>query len=207
MTVVCFFLALLGPLARALGSKLQLIDHRFIRLFILALYLLSATRSLKKAAQTMSSNAAPSNSSNAFPGEWFADQRRSLHVPLTRLSLLPDYRSSVGLQYVSRGFYVLFSFLPSLVAIALLGFGAAEMFSLYSQGELTKLLNMAKQTELTFDLVSASCTSSQSLNLHLPSLADNRGCLCEPDGRGPLCLLPAAVPACLLGRLSRIPGP
>ena len=47
----------------------------------------------------------------------------------------------------------MFAFLPSLVAIALLGFGGLELFSLYHQGELTKLFNMAKQTELTIDLV------------------------------------------------------
>lgn len=116
------------------------------------------------------------------------------------LSLIPDYRSSVGLQYVSRGFSILFSFLPSLAAIALLGFGAVEMFSLYHQGDLTKLFNMAKQTELTFDLV-RHCMHEQVSREEIcdskssPSLSDHCCCMCKLDGGGPLGVLPVAVQA------------
>lgn len=66
----------------------------------------------------------------------------------------PDYRSTVKLKYVTEGFRVLLSYFPSLVAIPLAGFGALELLNLWNNGELVKLWNVAKQTELTLDLIS-----------------------------------------------------
>ena len=67
--------------------------------------------------------------------------------------MLPDYRESVGLKYVKRGFHLLLSLAPSIVAVVLGGFGTAELLHLWNQGELHKLWRVALQTELTFDLV------------------------------------------------------
>lgn len=64
-----------------------------------------------------------------------------------------DYRQSVGIKYVMRGFDVLFAFIPPLVVLAVGSFGALELFNLHRQGELQRLWTMALQTELTFDLV------------------------------------------------------
>ena len=64
-----------------------------------------------------------------------------------------DYRQSVGLKYVMRGFDALFAFIPPLIVLAVGSFGALELLNLHRQGELQRLWTMALQTELTFDLV------------------------------------------------------
>lgn len=72
----------------------------------------------------------------------------------------PDYRGSVALKYVTRGFQLLFSYVPSLLAIPLAGFASLEMLNLWNKGELAKLWAVAKQTELTFDLITVVGCSS-----------------------------------------------
>ncbi|GAX78445.1 hypothetical protein CEUSTIGMA_g5886.t1 [Chlamydomonas eustigma] len=72
----------------------------------------------------------------------------------------PDYRGSVALKYVKRGFQTAFNIVPAIGAIVVAGFGAAELLNLWNQGELHKLWNVALQTELTFDLITViGCTS------------------------------------------------
>jgi len=48
---------------------------------------------------------------------------------------------------------VLFSYAPHIAAVPLACFGGLELLNLWNQGELHKLWNVAKQTELTFDLI------------------------------------------------------
>jgi hypothetical protein len=64
-----------------------------------------------------------------------------------------DYRRTVALKYVKRGFTYIIAYVPSIVAIALAAFASLEMLNLLQQGELKKLWNVARQTELTLDLV------------------------------------------------------
>lgn len=64
-----------------------------------------------------------------------------------------DYRRTVGLKYVKRGFQTMFMVAPSLVAVPLIFFGGVELLNLYNQGELDRLFRVARQTELTLDLV------------------------------------------------------
>lgn len=74
----------------------------------------------------------------------------------------------MSLQYVKQGFQLLFATVPFLLAVPLAGFALLELLNLHSQGELVKLWQVARQTELTVDLVrSAADRSSQSCNIAL----------------------------------------
>eukprot|EP00955_Chlamydomonas_euryale_P103447 365492-Chlamydomonas_euryale.AAC.6 len=74
-----------------------------------------------------------------------------------------DYRRTVGLKYVKRGFQALFAVAPPLLALPLLVMGGAELLNLWKQGELHRLFAVARQTELTFDLVRACCGTDREL--------------------------------------------
>ena len=76
--------------------------------------------------------------------------------PCTSVAALSDYRRSVSLSYVRRGFEALFATLPFLIALPLAAFGGLELFSLWKQGELHRLVEVAQRTQLTFDLVRVS---------------------------------------------------
>ncbi|KAJ9516671.1 hypothetical protein QJQ45_015124 [Haematococcus lacustris] len=67
--------------------------------------------------------------------------------------LFPDYRRSVALKYVKRGFHILTSHSLTILCVPLAAFGVLELMSMYHQGELQKLWLVGRQTELTFDLV------------------------------------------------------
>mmetsp|Transcript_7761 Transcript_7761/g.20671 ORF Transcript_7761/g.20671 Transcript_7761/m.20671 type:complete len:559 (-) Transcript_7761:702-2378(-) len=68
--------------------------------------------------------------------------------------LFPDYRRTVALKYVSRGLQVAFSYISlTMLATPFVVFGSLELFNLYRQGELQKLVEVAKQTEMTFDMI------------------------------------------------------
>ena len=71
--------------------------------------------------------------------------------------MLTDYTSSVATKYLKRGFrYALSSkclyalLVPIAVSVAL------ELGNMAQKGELQKLWTVAKQTDLTFNLVSSS---------------------------------------------------
>lgn len=55
------------------------------------------------------------------------------------LPLRSDYRRTVSLSYVLRGFDKVFQLGIPLVAIAAAGLGALELLNLWNQGELHKL--------------------------------------------------------------------
>ncbi|KAL6748112.1 FAE1/Type III polyketide synthase-like protein-domain-containing protein [Haematococcus lacustris] len=67
--------------------------------------------------------------------------------------LFPDYRRSVALKYVKRGFHILISHSLTILCVPLAAFGVLELMNMYHQGELQKLWLVGRQTELTFDLI------------------------------------------------------
>ena len=120
---------------------------------------------------------APATGNPAFPGaqcskllNYLGSRARSaspMHLTIAPF-LRADYRQSVSLQYVKQGFQLLFATVPFLLAVPLAGFALLELLNLHSQGELVKLWQVARQTELTVDLVrSAADRSSQSCNIAL----------------------------------------
>ncbi|GLC34145.1 hypothetical protein PLESTB_000842300 [Pleodorina starrii] len=72
----------------------------------------------------------------------------------------PDYRRSVTLKYVKRGYTFLMSYLLTIALVPLAGMLLLELLNMQRTGELSRLLNVAKQTDLTFDLITVVITFS-----------------------------------------------
>ncbi|MEW5313460.1 MAG: hypothetical protein WDW38_005026 [Sanguina aurantia] len=76
-----------------------------------------------------------------------------------RFAGFPDYRGSVALKYVKRGFFQLCSHAFTITLVPLAGFLVLELARLHNQGELARLLAVAQKTDLTFNLVTViGCT-------------------------------------------------
>ncbi|MEW5317569.1 MAG: hypothetical protein WDW38_008855 [Sanguina aurantia] len=72
----------------------------------------------------------------------------------------PDYRSSVALKYVTRGFRQLVNNAFAIILIPIAGFLGLELVNLYQNGDLIRLWEAASQTDLTFNLITAvGCTT------------------------------------------------
>ncbi|GFH20643.1 3-ketoacyl-CoA synthase, partial [Haematococcus lacustris] len=93
--------------------------------------------------------------------------------------LFPDYRRSVALKYVKRGFHILISHSLTILCVPLAAFGVLELMNMYHQGELQKLWLVGRQTELTFDLVRTArrvpCTQGNTAALHCRTSLHHRG--------------------------------
>ncbi|KAG2449792.1 hypothetical protein HYH02_005315 [Chlamydomonas schloesseri] len=70
----------------------------------------------------------------------------------------PDYRRSVALKYVKRGYTFLMSYVLTIALVPLAGMLLLELVNMHRTGELTRLLSVAKQTDLTFNLVTVIAT-------------------------------------------------
>ncbi|KAG2497371.1 hypothetical protein HYH03_004529 [Edaphochlamys debaryana] len=73
---------------------------------------------------------------------------------------LPDYRRSVALKYVKRGYTFLMSYVLTIALVPLAAMLALELANMYRNGELMRLVSVAKQTDLTFNLITAIITIS-----------------------------------------------
>ncbi|KAL6779764.1 PKS3 [Auxenochlorella protothecoides x Auxenochlorella symbiontica] len=75
---------------------------------------------------------------------------------------IPDYRHSgpITLKYVKRGYHALCTHFLTLAAVPMAAVGLLELANMYKQGDLNDMWVVAKQTNLTFDLVSfiAGCS-------------------------------------------------
>ncbi|GIL94726.1 hypothetical protein Vretimale_703, partial [Volvox reticuliferus] len=72
----------------------------------------------------------------------------------------PDYRRSVALKYVKRGYTFLMSYLITIALVPLAGMLLLELLNMHRTGELTRILSVAKQTDLTFNLITVMATIS-----------------------------------------------
>ncbi|EFJ53061.1 hypothetical protein VOLCADRAFT_109539 [Volvox carteri f. nagariensis] len=72
----------------------------------------------------------------------------------------PDYRRSVALKYVKRGYTFLMSYLLTIALVPLGGMLLLELLNMHRNGELSRLMSVAKQTDLTFNLITVVATIS-----------------------------------------------
>ncbi|KAL4536764.1 hypothetical protein Ndes2437B_g06166 [Nannochloris sp. 'desiccata'] len=81
--------------------------------------------------------------------------QRTTEVPIGGVEKVPDYRhgAPVGLKYVKRGYHLLISHALTLALAFLAAMGVLELANMYQQGELTRMISVARQTDLTFDLL------------------------------------------------------
>ncbi|PNW70493.1 hypothetical protein CHLRE_17g722150v5 [Chlamydomonas reinhardtii] len=70
----------------------------------------------------------------------------------------PDYRRSVAFKYVKRGYTFLMSYVLTIALVPLAGMLLLELVNMHRTGELTRLVGVAKQTDLTFNLVTVIAT-------------------------------------------------
>ncbi|GFR42579.1 hypothetical protein Agub_g3506 [Astrephomene gubernaculifera] len=70
----------------------------------------------------------------------------------------PDYRRSVALKYVKRGYTFLMSYLFAIALVPLAAMLLLELANMHRTGELLRIISVAKQTDLTFDLVTVVLT-------------------------------------------------
>lgn len=71
---------------------------------------------------------------------------------------VPDYRRSVALKYVKRGYTFLMSYLLTIALVPLGAMLALEVVNMHRTGELARLVAIAKQTDLTFNLATFIAT-------------------------------------------------
>eukprot|EP00878_Enallax_costatus_P014609 GHUV01015283.1.p1 GENE.GHUV01015283.1~~GHUV01015283.1.p1 ORF type:complete len:172 (+),score=22.73 GHUV01015283.1:244-759(+) len=71
------------------------------------------------------------------------------------VSSYPDYTSSIALKYIKRGYTTLCRHGVTLLLVPVAASLVLELGNMYQTGELTRLWEVAKQTDLTFNLVSA----------------------------------------------------
>lgn len=74
--------------------------------------------------------------------------------------VFPDYRRSVGLKYVKRGYTVLCRHALTLLLVPLAATVVLQLISTYQSGDAVRLWQVAKQTDLTVNLITiVTCTA------------------------------------------------